>query len=83
VRQVDREAEVRVQDMGPGIPPEALATIFSRFQQVTSTDRQTSPGLGLGLFISHELAIAHGGTLKVESTVGQGSTFTLCLPLAG
>ncbi|HEY8599581.1 MAG TPA: CheR family methyltransferase [Thermomicrobiales bacterium] len=83
VRQIDRVAEVRVQDTGPGIPPEALATIFSRFQQVTGGDRQASRGLGLGLFISRELVIAHGGTLNVESAVGQGSTFILRLPLEG
>ena len=78
----DRVA-IHVRDTGRGIPPEQLPLIFQPFVQV---DREQVPqnqrGVGLGLAISRELAVAMGGELTVESEPGRGSTFTLHLPRA-
>lgn len=82
VRRLDREVEVTVHDAGPGIPPDALPHLFSRFYRIVRGDHERASGLGLGLYIARELAYAHGGTLTAASTVGQGSTFTLRLPLS-
>lgn len=76
-------AVVHVKDTGPGIPPEDLPRIFDRFYQVDKS-RAHGPGrgAGLGLAISREIVQAHGGTLTVESIPGQGSCFSVRLPLA-
>lgn len=65
-----------VSDTGIGIPEAALEGVFERFRQV-SIDRR---GLGLGLYISNSIAIAHGGRIWAKSTPGIGSTFFLALP---
>jgi signal transduction histidine kinase len=75
-------AQIDVQDNGPGIAPEALPAIFDRFYQLEHADQPLRNGLGLGLFICKQLVEQHGGTISVQSTVGQGSTFTIRLPLA-
>ncbi|GAB4419515.1 MAG: hypothetical protein Kow00106_15740 [Anaerolineae bacterium] len=73
---------VTVRDTGEGIPPEDLSRIFERFYQVDkSRRRDAESGLGLGLAIARQIVEAHGGTIKASSTVGQGSTFTVWLPL--
>jgi two-component system, chemotaxis family, CheB/CheR fusion protein len=82
LRQVDEEAEIQVQDYGPGIPPEDLPHLFERFYQGGPGDRRPPRGLGLGLYIAHEIVTAHGGRITVASTKGQGTTFTIRLPLA-
>jgi two-component system sensor histidine kinase BaeS len=72
---------IRVSDTGSGIPPEDLAYIFDRFWKGDrSRTRQDGTGSGLGLAIARQLVHAHGGTIRVESTVGKGSTFTIELP---
>jgi signal transduction histidine kinase len=73
-------AAVRVRDTGPGIDPAALPHIFERFYRVEPA--RTSAGAGLGLAIAEELIEAQGGTITVESRVGQGSVFTVTLPRA-
>ncbi|MDQ6633494.1 MAG: ATP-binding protein [Gemmatimonadota bacterium] len=73
---------VRVADNGVGIPADALERIFEPFFQVDSGLTRTTMGTGLGLSISREAARAMGGDITVESTEGQGSTFTLTLPAA-
>jgi signal transduction histidine kinase len=74
---------VRVRDTGRGIPPDQLERIFEPFVQVDRHRTLSSQqGVGLGLAISRELARGMGGDLTVESTPGQGSTFTLTLPCA-
>ncbi len=72
----------RVNDTGIGVPGDKLGAIFEPFVQVRSDLTRTAEGTGLGLAISRDLARAMDGDLVVESTVGQGSTFTLTLPLS-
>lgn len=72
-------AHIRVRDTGVGIPPESLERIFAPFVQVSGNGE----GSGLGLAISRSFARGMGGDLTVDSTVGEGSTFTLSLPLGG
>ncbi len=77
--RVDQTAEIQIQDYGPGIPANALPHLFSRYYQISQPNR--SEGLGLGLYIVNQLVIAHGGTITAQSVEGQGTTFTICLPL--
>ncbi|HEX6749302.1 MAG TPA: PAS domain S-box protein [Longimicrobium sp.] len=74
-------ARVRVADTGIGIPGDKLGTIFEPFVQVATGYTRTSEGTGLGLSISRDLARAMGGDLGAESSEGEGSVFTLTLPL--
>lgn len=80
VSQTGDEARVTVSDHGPGIVADHLPRIFDRFYQ-GGAGSGAVVGVGLGLFISRALAEAHGGRLTVESAPGQGSVFTLVLPL--
>lgn len=77
-RKQEREVSLSVADDGPGIAPEARATLFERFSQLELNDHR---GLGLGLFIAQWLVEAHGGRISVASELGQGSTFRFALPL--
>ena len=74
---------IRVQDTGPGITPDDLPHIFERFYRGRSAADYKTPGTGIGLSISREIAEKLGGRLTVETEVGVGSTFTLWLPMAG
>ncbi len=69
-----------VVDSGPGIPPERIADIFQSFVQLAQLERPTAPGTGLGLTISSSLVRVMGGSLKVNSRVGEGSSFHFSLP---
>ena len=69
---------VEVSDTGRGIPPELLERIFDPF----FTTKPAGEGTGLGLSISHSIITSLGGTIEVESQVGQGTTFRVTLPLA-
>jgi signal transduction histidine kinase len=75
----ESRAEIVVRDHGIGIAPEALSRIFERFERATS-GRQYG-GLGLGLWIVRQLVDAMDGSIKVESDLGRGSTFTVQLPI--
>ncbi|HYQ78883.1 MAG TPA: HAMP domain-containing sensor histidine kinase [Solirubrobacterales bacterium] len=81
-RPAGAEVEIAVSDNGPGIPKEQLERIFERFTRGDAGLTQRVGGTGLGLAISKSLAEAHGGSIAAESTVGQGSTFRLRLPVA-
>jgi PAS domain S-box-containing protein len=76
------EASVSVRDYGVGIPAEQRERIFDQFYRASNVRRQVK-GLGLGLFISHGIVAAHGGRMWVESSEGEGSTFSFALPVAG
>lgn len=80
--QVNHSIWIHVEDNGPGIEPEALQRIFERFNRLSCQVRSTVKGFGLGLSIAQNLARLNLGTLKVDSTEGVGSTFSLELPLA-
>jgi heavy metal sensor kinase len=78
------QVTIVVRDTGPGIPAEHRAHLFERFYRVGG-DRSRSDGqagAGLGLAIAHEIARAHGGSLTVESTLGEGTTFFVNLPFS-
>lgn len=77
------EAEIQVRDYGPGISAADLPHIFTRYFQSASADAAARDGLGLGLFIASELVTAHGGSITATSTVGEGTTFTVRLPVRG
>ena len=81
LRRVGGEVALVVQDNGPGIAAYQVPHLFARSYQVARPERAPRSGLGLGLFICHELVTAHGGRLEVQSTEGVGTTFTVWLPL--
>jgi len=80
LRADDTHASIAVVDHGVGIPATDLPFIFDRFYQVQRPARESRPGLGLGLFISHEIVRRHGGTIMVSSNEQSGSSFTVVLP---
>jgi len=71
-------ARLRVRDRGIGVSNEARERIFGRFERAST--HQEIPGLGLGLWITKQIVDAYGGSIGVDSQVGQGSTFTVELP---
>jgi predicted ATPase/signal transduction histidine kinase len=75
----DSRARLVVADHGMGVPPERLPHIFGRFERAVSASHYG--GLGLGLYVVHAVVKALGGTVSVASALGQGSTFTVELPL--
>ncbi len=75
------EATVAVRDRGIGIPVEAQDRLFERFYRAENA-AQYAGGLGLGLYICREIVERHGGTIAITSTPGEGSLFTIRLPLA-
>jgi two-component system NtrC family sensor kinase len=78
VRRHGDRAVASVTDDGPGIEPAVLDRIFEPF----FTTKRATGGTGLGLSVSVGIAESHGGSLTAESELGQGATFTLCLPVA-
>ncbi|MFK3788777.1 MULTISPECIES: hybrid sensor histidine kinase/response regulator [Pseudomonas] len=74
------EARVEVRDHGIGISEDNQRRIFQQFERVSAS--HVAAGLGLGLFISEQIVTAHGGTISVESRIGEGALFRVALPLA-
>jgi len=71
---------ISVTDHGIGIPPRDLERIFERFYRVDRARSRSTGGTGLGLAIVRHVAANHGGSVRVTSVEGEGSTFTLSLP---
>jgi signal transduction histidine kinase len=72
--------EISVTDTGIGIAPEDQAAVFDEFKQVGSDAARKAEGTGLGLALTKRFVELHGGTIRVESTPGKGSTFAFTLP---
>jgi len=73
------QACVQVRDHGIGISKENQTRIFQQFERVSAT--HVVAGLGLGLFISEQIVVAHGGQIRVESALGEGASFQVSLPM--
>jgi signal transduction histidine kinase len=76
--RVDGNIECSVADNGPGIPPAQISRLFGQFWQAKRGDGR---GVGLGLAIAKGIVEAHGGSIRVESEVGQGTVFSFALPI--
>jgi PAS domain S-box-containing protein len=74
-------ASISIRDYGVGIAPTHQKHIFDRFYRVHDSSNKSFKGLGLGLYIAHDIVQRHGGNLTIESEEGKGSTFTISLPL--
>ena len=79
----ESRAVLQVHDTGQGIPAGELSRVFERFYRVDKARARQTGGTGLGLAIVRHVAEAHGGTVRVDSELGRGSTFTVALPVAG
>jgi signal transduction histidine kinase len=80
-KRIDDVAEIAVRDTGVGIAPEDQAAVFEEFKQVGTDYTRKAEGTGLGLALTKKFVELHGGTISLESTPGQGSTFSFTLPL--
>ncbi|WP_164019226.1 PAS domain-containing protein [Pyxidicoccus trucidator] len=80
-QEVGTTALLEVEDRGPGIAPESQHRIFERFERLVGASAVS--GLGLGLHIARHIVEAHGGTIRVRSSVGEGACFVVELPIAG
>ena len=81
LRQRDKDVELRVRDTGVGIPAHELPRVFDRFHRIENSRSRTHEGSGIGLALVQELTRLHGGSVRVESTEGKGSTFIVSIPL--
>jgi len=81
LKRADRCALIQVADRGIGIEPREQKRIFEKFYRIPSKENERLPGTGLGLALVDHIAKAHGGRVEVASTPGQGSTFSIFLPL--
>jgi len=81
LRTQDGQAVIQVTDRGVGIAPEEQVRIFEKFYRTPAPESQRVPGTGLGLTLVAHFAKAHGGRVEVRSAPGEGSTFSIHLPL--
>jgi signal transduction histidine kinase len=77
---VDGGVQMQVHDTGAGIPPEQLPRIFDKFYQADNQNLARGGGTGLGLAIAKQIVDAHGGSIRCDSRLGAGTTFTIRLP---
>ena len=75
-------ARIRVTDDGHGIPEGVEEQVFGMFTQLDSSDTRMGGGSGIGMHISRRIVQRHSGSLSYESVLGEGTTFTVTLPLA-
>ncbi len=80
LKPVDGAVELQVRDTGVGIPEEHREQVFERFHRIESAHARTYEGTGIGLALVQELVRLHGGSVRVESAVGAGSTFRVTIP---
>ncbi|MBL7697935.1 MAG: HAMP domain-containing histidine kinase [Chitinophagaceae bacterium] len=73
---------IRIRDNGQGIDKKEFNNIFRKFYRVQNGNVHQSKGLGLGLYLTRKAVLRHGGTLKLDSTPGEGATFTVVIPIA-
>jgi len=78
----DGSVVIQVHDTGAGIPAEQLPHVFEKFYQADNQRSASAKGTGLGLAIAKEIVEAHQGQIRLESSVGEGTTFTLILPVS-
>lgn len=81
LHRTEDNAELTIRDTGMGIPPESLTHIFERFYRVDKARSRSSGGSGLGLAIVRAIVQRNKGQIRVDSTVGKGSTFTVTFPV--
>jgi two-component system, OmpR family, sensor histidine kinase KdpD len=81
-RTAGEHIELRVEDRGPGIPPEHLEHIFDKFFRLQTSERTGIPGTGLGLAICRGIVQAHGGRIWAENRAGGGARFVVALRCA-
>jgi signal transduction histidine kinase/response regulator RpfG family c-di-GMP phosphodiesterase len=81
LKQVDGKAQLQVQDQGIGIREDQIPHLFERFRQADGSANRHYEGTGLGLSLVQELSQLHGGEVSVQSVYGEGTTFTIALPL--
>ncbi|WP_333594775.1 HAMP domain-containing sensor histidine kinase, partial [Anaerospora hongkongensis] len=82
-RQQGANIQLQIIDSGHGILPEDLPYIFDRFYRVDKARSREEGGIGLGLSIAEWIVEKHNGKITVESTIGQGTCFTILLPVNG
>lgn len=73
---------IRVKDNGPGLDKKEINNVFRKFYRVQNGNVHQSKGLGLGLYLSRKAVLRHNGNIKVESALGEGTTFTVSIPIA-
>ncbi|MCC7542029.1 MAG: hybrid sensor histidine kinase/response regulator, partial [Deltaproteobacteria bacterium] len=80
VAATDDDVTISVEDSGVGIAPEEMDRLFRPFSKTSARGTRGERSTGLGLTIAHNIVQAHGGTIRVESEPGRGSTFHVVLP---
>ena len=78
----ENNATLTIQDRGIGIPASELGAVFARFGRASNARKKGISGSGVGLYVSRKIVDVHGGSIAVQSTEGEGSTFTVTLPRA-
>ena len=77
----NNDYHIRIRDNGFGIDKKEINNIFRKFYRVQNGNLHNAKGLGLGLYITKRVVTMHDGSIKVQSTVGEGTTFTVTIPI--